>query len=344
MKKFRAALVCAMLCAAAQAQSKVVVALMPLSSSDGLEAEPAIVSQVLQAKLSDSANVTLVERERLHQALAELKLGQQGLVTAASAGQLGKLVGARYFCSGSLSKSGDKIMAVAKVIEVETTLVKTTYAFLKNKEDAEAAGAMLAAQLEQVIARLEAERAERGTMTGDAKGAAQAIPADWKRPRVMVIIREMHVQHPSLIEMHARALIDPAGETEIIKRLLGANFRVIDSEYVHLMQSDQSGAKRLFGSLKTATQHAAARKADILLYGEALSERGAGLGDFEGCRGRIELKAVRTDNDEILLSDSAEGGATDLVEAVAGKKAIQQAANRLADTFLYSLAAKWNKK
>ena len=44
-----------------------------------------------------------------------------------------------------------------------------------------------------------------------------------------------------------------------------------------------------------------------------------------------------------ILSDSAEGGATDLAETIAGKKAIQQAVNRLADTFLYSLVEKWNK-
>lgn len=58
----------------------------------------------------------------------------------------------------------------------------------------------------------------------------------------------------------------------------------------------------------------------------------------------MELKAVDVKTDQVLLADSAHGGATDLAETVAGKKAIQQAVNRLADTFLYSLAKKWNKR
>ena len=58
----------------------------------------------------------------------------------------------------------------------------------------------------------------------------------------------------------------------------------------------------------------------------------------------MELKAINVKTDEILVSDSAEGGASDLAETVAGKKAIQQAANRLADTFLFSVAEKWNGK
>jgi hypothetical protein len=108
------------------------------------------------------------------------------------------------------------------------------------------------------------------------------------------------------------------------------------------MKADQVRAKKLFGSLHTSAQYAADKKADVLLYGEAISERAAALGEFEGCRARIELKAIRTGTEEIMLADSALGGATDLAETVAGKKAIQQAANRLADTFLYSLAEKWN--
>jgi len=292
----------------------------------------------MQAELSQSADITLVDRDQMDKALNELKLGQQGMLAPESARQLGKIVGARYFCSGSLSQSGDKIMAIAKVIDIETTLTKVTYAFLKNKDDAEESGKSLAGQVGKVIAQFEAERVEREKESAveAAKKSAKEIPADWKRPTVMVIICEMHVRQPQLI--------DPAGETEIVKRLIAADFKVIDSEYVRVMKTDEVRGKKLFGSLQTSSKYAADKKADVLLYGEAISEHGAALGDFKGCRGRIELKAVKTHGDEILLSDSAEGGATDLAETIAGKKAIQQAANRLADTFLYALAEKWNKR
>jgi hypothetical protein len=287
----------------------------------------------MQALLSQSAKLTLVDRQQIDAALREFKLAQQGVLAPERMPDLGKIVGAQYFCSGHLSKAGEKAMATARVVDIESTVTKLVYTSLASKDDAEAAGKALAGQVEATVAQFEAERAQAAAAAPPAP-TAKAIPEGWKRPTVMVIIPEMHVRQPQLL--------DPAAETELVKRLIGQNFKVIDSEYVALMKQDQAAAKRLFGSLKTATQFAKDKKADVLLYGQAVSEYGAGLGEFEGCRGRVELKAIDVRNDAILLADSAEGGATDLAETIAGKKAIQQAANRLADTFLYGLAEKWS--
>lgn len=317
---------------AGPAARKAVVALSGFTAEGGVGVEEGVVSTVMQALLSQSARLTLVDRQQMDAALRELKLAQQGVLAPERMRELGKIVGAHYFCSGHLSKSGEKVMATARVVDIESTLTKLVYTFLTSKDDAEAAGKVLAGQVEATVAQFEAERAQ--TAAVPPAPAAKAIPVDWKRPTVMVIISEMHVRQPQLL--------DPAAETELVKRLIQQNFKVIDCEYVALMKQDQASAKKLFGSLKTATQFAKDKKADVLLYGQAVSEYGAGLGEFDGCRGRVELKAIDVRNDAILLADSAEGGATDLAETIAGKKAIQQAAIRLADTFLYSLAEKWN--
>ena len=50
------------------------------------------------------------------------------------------------------------------------------------------------------------------------------------------------------------------------------------------------------------------------------------------------------DNDAILPTDSSHGGARDLSAVIAGKKAVKQATNGLADTFLYSLADRWHDR
>jgi TolB-like protein len=323
-----------MVICAINTEAKVVVALNPLTASTGLQTEQSAVSDVMQAELSQSEKLTLVDRNQMNETLKELKLGQQGMVSTASAHKLGKIVGCRYFCSGHLRKSGDKIMVTVKVIDIETTLIKLAYTFLKSKDDSIEAGKTLAQQVEKVVNQFEKEKAEEKSRKSETS-KAKKIPEAWKRPIVMVIIPEMHVRQPQLI--------DPAGETEIIKRLINADFKVIDSEYVNLMKTNQAKAKKMFKSIKTSTDYAETKGVDVLLYGEAISERATGLGDFEGCRARVELKAIRVKNDQILVADSAHGGATDLAETVAGKKAIAQAANRLADTFLYSMARKWNK-
>ena len=311
------------------AEAKIAVALAPVDGAS----EAGVVSQIMQAELSQSASLVLVEREQIDKALREMKMDAQGLLNPDTAQKLGAIIGARYFCSSSVSATGGKSLAIVKVVDVETTLTKLAYAQLPTKDDAIEAGKALARQVEGLVAQFEKDRAGRVEAVSASK--AKPVPADWKRPTVMVIIPEMHVRQPQLI--------DPAGETEIVKRLLAEKFKVVDSEYVRIMKSSQIASK-LFGTLKTCTQYAASKKVDLLLYGEAISERGASVGDFTGCRGRVELKAINVKTDEILVSDSAEGGASDLAETVAGKKAIQHAANRLADTFLYSVAEKWNSK
>jgi hypothetical protein len=311
------------------AEAKIAVAMAPVDGSG----ESGVVSQIMQAELSQSATLILVEREQIDKALREMKMDAQGLLNPDTAQKLGAIIGARYFCSSSVSATGNKSLAIVKVVDVETTLTKLAYAQLASKDDAVEAGKALAKQVEGLVAQFEKDRAER--IAAPSKAKSKTVPADWKRPTVMVIIPEMHVRQPQLI--------DPAGETEIVKRLLAEKFKVVDSEYVRLMKNSQVAAK-LFGTLKTCTQYAASKKVDLLIYGEAISERGASVGDFTGCRGRVELKAINVKTDEILVSDSAEGGASDLAETVAGKKAIQHAANRLADTFLFAVAEKWNAK
>lgn len=317
----------------ASADERPVVAITPLGFQDDAKLREAIM-MVMQAELSQSDSLTVVDRQQMDGTLGELKLAQQGVLGSDTMTSVGRMVGARYFVGGELIKLDDVPTVVVKVTEIETTLVRMGYATVEGSGTA-ATAEHLARVIESLVAKAEESRNARLAAQASATKGPKPIPAEWKRPSVMVIIQEMHVQQS--------ALIDPAGETEIVKRLLAEGFRVADSEYVSLMKEDQAKGRRLFGSLKTASDYAASKGVDVLLYGEAISERGAMLGDFEGCRGRIELKAISTATQEILLTDSSEGGATDLSESVAGKKAIQQAANRLADTFLFGLADRWNR-
>lgn len=314
---------------------KSVVAINPLSASGDLEKEEQIISDIMQAELSVSDNITLVDRANLQKALKELQLAEQGMISPESAKKLGKIVGAKYFCSGKIIKSGQSTMAIVKIVDVETTIVKLAYAKLESKDDAIEAGKSLAVNIEKLIANFTDEKAKISKKIAE-DNKVKVIPKEWKRPSVMVIIPEMHVRRI--------ILIDPAAETELVKRLLADKFKVINSEYVRMMRNDPSNAQGIFNNKKTAAEFAAKKGVDILIYGEAISELGARLGEFEGCRGRVEIKAINVANSEILFSDSAYGGATDLAETTAGKKALQKATNKLADTFNYKLAEIWNKK
>lgn len=313
------------------AKEKIVVAVNPLSAEGALAEQEEIISNVMQAELSVSENLTLVERKNLLNALKELQLSSQGMVAPESVSKLGKIVGAKYFCSGKISKSGDKTIAVVKVVNVETTVTKLAYATLKSKDDAIEAGKSLAKSIETLIANFNAENKELAKNAN--KTAVKEIPKDWKRPVVMVIIPEMNVTQHNLI--------DPAAENELVKRLIKDGFTVKNAEYVTMMRKEL--AKNPGALKKTSVELAADKGVDVLIYGEAISELGARLGSFEGCRARVEVKAVNTKDGSIILSESSYGGATDLAESTAGKMALQNAANKLADKIDYKLAEAFNK-
>jgi TolB-like protein len=78
------------------------------------------LAQMLISDLSSLAGMRLVERDRLEEVLAELKLGQSDKIDPQSAAKLGKLLGARYLVLGGYFDLMETLRADARVVEVET--------------------------------------------------------------------------------------------------------------------------------------------------------------------------------------------------------------------------------
>jgi TolB-like protein len=90
----------------------------------GKDADMAVLrkglAQMLISDLSSLEGVRLVERDRLEEILAELKLGQSSKIDPASAARVGKLLGARYMVLGGYFDLMETLRADARVVEVET--------------------------------------------------------------------------------------------------------------------------------------------------------------------------------------------------------------------------------
>ena len=131
--------------------AEVVVALTPFNADSSSGEHSTVISQIMQAELSQSTNITLVDRQQMDMALSELKLAQQGMISPESARNLSNIVGARYLCSGFMREVDDRTMVTVKIIDIETTLTKLAYAFLKSDDDAVKAGKTLANQVVKVV-------------------------------------------------------------------------------------------------------------------------------------------------------------------------------------------------
>lgn len=78
------------------------------------------LAQMLISDLSAAEGVRLVERERLEDVLAELKLGQKAMFDPKTAAKVGKLLGAQHMVLGSYFALGGVLRADARIVEVET--------------------------------------------------------------------------------------------------------------------------------------------------------------------------------------------------------------------------------
>ena len=78
------------------------------------------LAQMLISDLAGSDAVRLVERDRLQEILAELKLAESAKIDPASAAKVGKLLGARFMVLGGYFDLGGTLRIDARVVEVET--------------------------------------------------------------------------------------------------------------------------------------------------------------------------------------------------------------------------------
>src|SRR2546430_2625885 len=111
------------LCAHAAPDTRPTVAVLYFDYS-GKDADMAVLkkglAQMLISDLSSIDGVRLVERDRLEEILAELKLAQSGKIDASTAAKVGKLLGARYMVLGGYFDLMDTFRADARLVEVET--------------------------------------------------------------------------------------------------------------------------------------------------------------------------------------------------------------------------------
>ena len=153
-------------------------------------------------------------------------------------------------------------------------------------------------------------------------------------PKVMFIVPEYHL---------TRIVPDPAGETELNRKFIEAGFKVVDpAMFAAISQTAQftDAAKDPMKAISLGKKFGA----DIVVYGEAFSELQGQLGSNQvsavqngnqvSVRGRVEVKAVRTDDATMLAANGMQAGATDNAEAIAGKRALTSAASQLADYLL----------
>ena len=284
------------------------VAIIPFKTrGKGVEGVGEKVTDLMFVNLAVNAELQLVDREDLDKMLKEAELTLSGLVNPKEAIQVGKMSGAKIIVTGSVFQVDKKIYVVSKIIGTETTRVVGASA----KGDIEVSLDDTVKRLSQGVVKALKKNVKRlvakPIVRKDRIAAIKKTIKSKKLPKVFVSVKEQHV---------GRNVIDPAAQTELVLILKACGFDVIDSKRGNKSQ------------------------ADIILTGEGLSEYATRTGNLVSVKARLEIKAVDRTNNKVIHADRQTTMAVDLGEHLAGKKALQQAAEALAERLVPRISKK----
>ena len=85
------------------------------------------LSEMVTTALAGNRDITVVERSRLDEVARQQRLALSGVVETATAVKAGRLVGAKYFILGAVSRFGALLMVTARLVDVESGRVLTSF-------------------------------------------------------------------------------------------------------------------------------------------------------------------------------------------------------------------------
>ncbi len=258
-------------------------------------------SEILFAELVADPELYLVDRAELKDVLQEAELNLSGMVNPAQATQVGQLTGAKILITGSVMEVGGKLYAIAKIIGTETSRVLGASVKGERGEEIDTIVERLAGEVSKVVTQESDKLVAKVVSQEDQIKALKAALGDAKRPTVFISIPERHV---------GQRTVDPAAETEIMLFCKETGFDVATE-------------------VKAAT---------VRIEGEGFSESALRRGNLISVKARLEIKAVDIKTDNVIAADRQTAVVVDLVEQMAGKAALQQAAARIAQRLLPKLA------
>jgi len=262
------------------------------------------VADLVFAKLVVDPGLFLVEREDLDKVLTEAELNLSGIVNPKEAIAIGQLTGARLIVTGSVFQVENKVYCVAKIIGTETSRVVGASVNEAAGSGLDGISNRLGDEIILSIRKSSSSLVARPVKKSDRIAALNDELGDAKRPTVFISVEERHVGQPA---------IDPAAETELMLFCKETGFEVIDP--------DQGSSQQ----------------AKYLIQGEGMSEFAGRRGNLASVKARLEIKVVDRATGNVIAADRQTRVAVDLVEQIAGKQALQEAAADIAERLLPKL-------
>ncbi|MFN4144987.1 MAG: CsgG/HfaB family protein [Runella sp.] len=126
-----------------------------------------------------------------------------------------------------------------------------------------------------------------------------------------------------------------ATETELTRHFIEAGFRVVDPKVYGKMRQMADST----GDLGQMAALGLKMGAQMIVTGQAVTERTNSQGGMVSARARLEIRVISTEDGSILATNTISGGGIDVSEAIANKVAIQTAAFNMSQYLMERLCA-----
>jgi hypothetical protein len=262
------------------------------------------ISALLTVNLSADPRFSLVDRNELDKVLKEQSLGSSGNITPETAARIGQLTGAKVLITGRefSPNSGNDIVVIANVIGTETGRV------FSHTEQGTGTGVV------DLVAKLSGKIAQT---IGEQTTNLVARPAEAGSQRLNRIIEQTKGRKLPSVSVRIKETIGDGGESKTAETELGlilrkAGFTLLDEK--------------------------SKQQPDIRITGDAITGRMEKRDDLFSCPATVAIKVQERKSGKILSLDLQRGVAADVGEPTAARKALESAADGLAERLIPALA------
>ena len=312
---------------------KVAIAVIKFKSNSDDVATKLMNKLTTELVQMESDEIIVIEREQMSQILNEQNLSLEGIIDPSTASEFGMLIGADFLFIGSLNVSGNSVDVNAKLVRVSTAeiVIADSRTYPTMQTDTFARDLVVQFQRALDSGKLD----EKTEIMSPLEEEMKKIITE-KKQRVMIMIPETHIH---------KAIPDPAGETEMIRKFIRLGFKVVDQSQVSKIRDTREAKAAAKGDNQSAVAIARQYGAQIIVIGEAFSENIPRTPSArQTCSARVEARAIYTDTGEILATNGKEAHAMDATELVAAKKALRRSASLLADDMIKQIVGGWKSQ
>lgn len=172
----------------------------------------------------------------------------------------------------------------------------------------------------------ELELREREANVGLTRDIVKGIFSRKKDPEPSQKPEEMATRQQAASAVFEPVVMEQtATQTELTRHFVESGFRVVDPKLYSQMNQLDAGT-----GLGDMVALGLKMGAQMVITGQAVSERTNSQGGMTACRARLEIRAISTEDGSILATTSVTGGGIDVSEAIANKMAIRTATENMA--------------